>query len=451
MNMEVPDQAQNFHDLDLEEIRGKISLLDKWREIFSYPGLRINNNTALQIQAGLSTEQPEEEARSGQYQGQGLVAPRRLCSVPNLSIISSASGGFPISPAMATKLRQSLFGNTVSVFSTDWEQACFRVHRPSSHLTFLKASKGGARTVQMVVQSFIIKHLLFPKGRDGNPHGLSALGPQEQGRGLARALASILWTAGADQRATICLITKDSYVASTPDYHGNDFTEWLRLFELSEKEATEKFIYDHLQCFQGEGSPGIILFLYSLVFSRSFESLQTDLDSSTSHLLQPHAGGFLCRQAAVNLMLTGRASPQVFNGRQEEPSGEMLHGIQARSEVGYLQWGKDPSENHRAQVGSMLQTPRFPVWLCNISGNYSVLFSTNRQLVADWKVERVFGLHLYNGQITQLTVDTHAHLWESTSWHEAGRPGRLCSPLEMAIRTKWMDASIHWDGPAPSI
>lgn len=55
-----------------------------------------------QNQAGLSTEQPEEEAGSGQYQGQGQVAPRRLCSVPNLSIISSASGGFPISPAMAT-------------------------------------------------------------------------------------------------------------------------------------------------------------------------------------------------------------------------------------------------------------------------------------------------------------------------------------------------------------
>ncbi|KAB0396598.1 hypothetical protein E2I00_012745, partial [Balaenoptera physalus] len=52
-------------------------------------------------------------------------------------------------------------------------------------------------------------------------------------------------------------------------------------------------------------------------------------------------------------------------------------------------------------VGSMLRTPKLPIWLCNINGNYSVLFSTNRQLLSDWKVERLFDLYFYSGQPVQ--------------------------------------------------
>lgn len=49
----------------------------------------------------------------------------------------------------------------------------------------------------------------------------------------------------------------------------------------------------------------------------------------------------------------------------------------------------------------MLKTPKLPVWLCNINGNYSVLFSTNRQLLSDWKVEHLFDLYFYSGQPAQ--------------------------------------------------
>lgn len=65
------------------------------------------------------------------------------------------------------------------------------------------------------------------------------------------------------------------------------------------------------------------------------------------------------------------------------------------------------------QVGSMLKTPRFPIWLCSINGNYSILFSTNRQLLSDWKMERLFDLHFLSGQPSQkkpvlLTVGEHS-------------------------------------------
>ncbi|XP_006868062.1 PREDICTED: protein FAM188B2-like [Chrysochloris asiatica] len=420
MDMKVLDQEQSSQELDLEEITRKISFLDKWREIFSYPSLGANNTTPQGQHLAqnhednhLSADETEDGTGIPQPKGQGHMPSNSFCSIPKPSIISSKVGGFPISLAMATKLRQNLFGNTTHLFSYDWKRAYFKFHKPFSDLAFaLEMGKGGARGIQMAVQVFIIKYLLFTrKGKDGNIHSLNEISKKEQEQVLAKALAGILWAAGAAQKATICLLTKDTCVDSTPDYSRDDFTERLQLFEFLEKDATEKFIYDHLQCFSEEGCHGVILFLYSLLFSRTFERLQKDLDVSTTHLLQPNVGGFLCRQAVLNMILTGRASPNVFNGCQNGSSQEVLHGVLARSEVGYLRWGKDTSEGDRlSQVGSMLKTPKLPIWLCNINGNYSALFSTNMQLLSDWKMERLFDLYFYSSQPSQkkpvhLTID----------------------------------------------
>uniref|UniRef100_A0A667IA54 Ubiquitin carboxyl-terminal hydrolase MINDY n=2 Tax=Lynx canadensis TaxID=61383 RepID=A0A667IA54_LYNCA len=456
--MQVSDQEQSSRELDLEEITRKISFLDKWREIFSYRGLGTNNATPQNHDGNhVSADETENATGIPQPRGQGHLPSSSLCSIPKPSIISSKSAGSPISLAMATKLQQSLFGNTIHVFSYDWKKAYFRFHDPFSDLAFtLEVGKGGARSIQMAVQGFIIKDLLFTrKGKDCNFHSLCAVSKQEQEQALAAALAGILWAAGAAEKATVCLVTEHTYVTSSPDYSGDDFTERLQLFELLEKEATEKFIYDHLQCFKEEGGHGVILFLYSLIFSRTFERLQKDLDASSTHLLQPHAGGFLCRQAVLNMILTGRASPNVFNGCQKGKSQEILHGVLTRSDVGYLWWGKDTSEDDRlSQVGSRLKTPKLPIWLCNINGNFSVLFSTNRQLLSDWKVERRFDLYFYGGQPpqkkpVQLTVDTHSHHWERNQPGDGHVAGRRFSPVEMLIRTKWREATINWNGTIP--
>ncbi|XP_023411192.2 inactive ubiquitin carboxyl-terminal hydrolase MINDY-4B [Loxodonta africana] len=458
MDREVSGQEQCSQKLDLEEITRKISFLDKWREIFSYHRLGANNTTPQNHEGNhLPADETEDVTGILHPKGQGHLPSNSLCSIPNPSIISSKLNGVPISLAMVMKLRQSLFGNTAHIFSYDWKKAYFKFREPFSDLAFaLEVGKGGARGIQMAVQASIIKYLLFTrKGKDGNIHSLREISKREQEQALATVLAGILWAAGAAQKATICLVTEDTYVASTPDYSRDDFTERLQLFEFLEKEATEKFIYDHLQCFRGEGSHGVILFLYSLLFSRTFERLQKDLDVTTTHLLQPNAGGFLCRQAVLNMILTGRASPNVFNGCQKGSFQEVLHGVLARSDVGYLQWGRGTLKGDRlSQVGSMLKTPTLPIWLCNINGNYSVLFSTNRQLLSDWKMERLFDLYFYSSQPFQeklghLTIDTHSHPWEKDQHEDKHGAEQRFSPVEMTIRTKWREATINWNGAVP--
>ncbi|CAO2613081.1 Inactive ubiquitin carboxyl-terminal hydrolase MINDY-4B [Lemmus lemmus] len=106
------------------------------------------------------------------------------------------------------------------------------------------------------------------------------------------------------------------------------------------------------------------------------------------------------------------------------------------------------------QVGSMLKTPTYPIWLCNLNGNYSILFCTNRQLLSDWKMEHVFDLHFYSGQPSQkkpmrLTIDTHSHHWEGEHREDKHGLGRRFSPVEMAIRTKWREATVNWNGASP--
>ncbi|KAL6053795.1 hypothetical protein STEG23_030617, partial [Scotinomys teguina] len=233
---------------------------------------------------------------------------------------------------------------------------------------------GGAQSIQMAVQGSIIKHFLFSReGKDCNLHSLCNLSQREQDQTLAAVLADILWTAGAAQKAVICFVPGDIHSTPILDYSIDNFIERLRLFEFSEKEAAEKFIYDHLQC------------------------------------------------AVINMILTGKASPNVFNGYEKGKSEETLHGVLTRSDVGYLQWNKDTPEGDRLlQVGSMLKTPTFPIWLCNVNGKYSTLFCTDRQLLSDWKMERVFDLHFYSGQPSQkkpahLTIVTELNNKESIS------------------------------------
>uniref|UniRef100_A0A674I6K2 MINDY family member 4B n=1 Tax=Terrapene triunguis TaxID=2587831 RepID=A0A674I6K2_9SAUR len=320
-----------------------------------------------------------------------------------------------------------LFGNTFHVFSYEWKKSCFKFHAPYSDLSYaLEAEKGGARAILMAVQVYIIKYCLFVRNREENIplQSLCEISQTEQENTLAESLRDILWTAGEGRKATVCLVTTDTYFTPNIDYKVDNLTERLQLFEFFGKEAAQKFICDHIQCFKGEGSHGVILFLYSLLFSRTLE----------------------------------RASPHVFNGFQKFDSEggvqELLHGVLARSDVGYLHWNKEEVEHYRPlQVGSMLKTPKLPIWLCNINGTYSVLFSTNRLLLSDWKMEHIFDLYLYNGQPSQkktvhLTVDTHSHHWEKNHCEESDPEKRFPS-VEMAIRTKWEGAAINWNGTVP--
>ncbi|XP_051778515.1 inactive ubiquitin carboxyl-terminal hydrolase MINDY-4B [Erpetoichthys calabaricus] len=385
-------------------------------------------------------------------------------AIPKYLVAPSNLGGVPITMGMAVELRNILFGSTFHIFNFEWKKSHFKFREPYSELSYaLEAERGGSRAIQMVVQANIIKYLLFTRNNvmeNTNLQRLCEISQKDQEKSLASALTDILWAAGECQQAIICLVTNDSYFSPNKDYKTDNFTERIQLFTFQDKEDTWKFIYGNIQCFKDEGSHGVILFLYSLIFSRTIDRLKEDLDFTTPHLLTLSLGNFVCRQALLNLMMTGKASPNVFNGNllYDDQGNQLPHplrGVLTRCDVGYLHWNRDQLEQDRLpRVGSMLKTPKLPIWLCNINGTYSVLFSTNCSLLSDWKMEHLFELYFYNGQPSQkktvvLTIDTHSHHWEEG--HHEGEVDieKRFPSVEMTIRTKWEGAAIDWNGTVP--
>ncbi|KAL7990919.1 hypothetical protein Chor_014349 [Crotalus horridus] len=389
MDKEASSEVCSSVQMELEEISSKIADLDKWRKIFNVRGLEISHRPFQKYQDCKCDNDKEDASGTSQNKNpseQSRFPFNTLYSIPKAVIVSSDLGGHPISLEMAL---------------------------------------GGATEIQMAVQVHIMKHFLFVQNKEENIslQSISEISLKEQEKTLTTALADILWTAGESQRATICFITDDTSIAANVEYEVDHFTEqyfvltgikplyghtvdlnisWqVHLFEFVEKETMQHFILDHIHCLNSEGSHGVILFLYSLLFSRTFERLQRDLDFTTIHLLQWRHGDISCRQ-----------------------------------------------------VGSMLKTPKLPIWLCNINETYSILFSLNRLLLSDWKMEHLFDLYFYKGKTSQkktvhLTIDTHSHHWEENHCVDNRDPHKRVPSLEMAIRTKWEGAAISWNGTAP--
>ncbi|XP_068001780.1 inactive ubiquitin carboxyl-terminal hydrolase MINDY-4B [Melanerpes formicivorus] len=381
----------------LEEIASRISDLNKWRDIFSFHGLEISNGAHQPGRGNTGDGTPAAG------EPRGLQPPDPSCAIPVPLLVPVDAGGQPISLDMAMGLRKLLLGKVSHVFSCEWTKAHFRFRQPCSDLAYgLEADKGGTRAILMAVQAHIIRHLLFGRNTaETHLERLQGVGRGEQGEALAAALTELLWAAGGGGRATVCLVTTATHFVPCGDYRADSFTERIQLFEFWEKAAAQEFISDHINCFRGKGSHGVILFVYSLLFSRTLERVQEDLKGTATPLLKLSLGSISCTQVCPGL-----------------------------------------------------RTPQVPIWLCSLCGRHGVLFSTNSLLLSCWRAERVFHLHFYNGQQeqikpTQLTIDTHSHHWEEDQREDTSSPGKRRPPVEMAIRTKWAGATVSWNGTEP--
>ncbi|XP_051874605.1 inactive ubiquitin carboxyl-terminal hydrolase MINDY-4B [Pristis pectinata] len=469
MNNELGNQESRFSEHDLDVITSKIGNLSKWRDIFSQQGLQFKDTVVKKCQDSRKGEEDSEDGAGAPQSSSAkpyghLVTFNLPYSVPKTFLGSPSLGGLPITLEEAVALRKILFGTTFQLFNYEWKKSHFRFRDPYSDLSYaLEAERGGTRSIQMAVQAYILKHLLFTRSSEMEDHDdkcLLEVSQKDQEKALAAALSDILWTAGEGVQSFVCLVTTECYIAPAVNYKIDSYTERLQLFNFTDKAKLQQFVTEQIHCFKGEGSHGVILFLYSLLFSRTLEKLHKDMDHTTSHLLQLSLGNFTCRQALINLMLTGRASPNVFNGDlQYDDQGALLkdpqHGILARSDVGYLYWNRHELDHDKLpQVGSMLKTPKLPIWLCNINNTFSVLFSTKRQLLSDWKMEHLFDLYFYTGQPSQrkavtLTIDTHSHHWEEGMHETEDDPEKRFPSVLMTIRTKWEGAAIDWNGTVP--
>lgn len=78
-----------------------------------------------------------------------------------------------------------------------------------------------------------------------------------------------------------------------------------------------------------------------------------------------------------------------------------------------LYWSKydEDAHWHKQELGSMLRTPKVPVWLMYLNRRFALVFCTNVNLLNNWIYENYFQLHIYSGLKKQeqpciISIDT---------------------------------------------
>eukprot|EP00928_Gymnodinium_smaydae_P046987 TRINITY_DN31330_c0_g1_i1.p1 TRINITY_DN31330_c0_g1~~TRINITY_DN31330_c0_g1_i1.p1 ORF type:complete len:524 (-),score=17.32 TRINITY_DN31330_c0_g1_i1:260-1831(-) len=136
-------------------------------------------------------------------------------------------------------------------------------------------------------------------------------------------------------------------------------------------------------------SGGVPLFLYSVLATHGVDSVREVADVPTE-VSMVAAHGY-CSQEAVNLMLTGEATSNVFDGTKtlggsESSDKVTLRGIatEKRPRIGFLSLFEAFGS---LEVGSSLKDPDWPVWVIHAESHYSVLFSGEPEGTRDMSIK----------------------------------------------------------------
>nr|XP_022344132.1 inactive ubiquitin carboxyl-terminal hydrolase MINDY-4B-like isoform X2 [Crassostrea virginica] len=366
-------------------------------------------------------------------------------------------GGTPISVHSATLVREIIHGSAVHSFCREWKKSSFIFQDSTSPYPWgLQTQRCGSRGLILAVQAYVIKQLIFDREYISNILAQNALKPNEfeRKRALINALCEILWKAGEGKRCCVCLLQDQRSYPQDYRLRDDNVTEYVVLFEFKKFTDLSAFMRRNIEEFTSDKSPGCILFLYSLVLSASIFKLKEEMliTNETSHKLLSDREE--CKQALFNLIITGHACHYLHNGNLVySQNGNLLatplRGIQERSEIGFLFWDKGENDDNRTEVGSMLKTPKKPLWLSLVNGQPGLLFSTNLDLVSDWRVETRFILHYYTGlpgmPACPLHIETRfgRNALGRTKLHRRQQEENV-PQLERCIMTKWYGAAVDW-------
>ncbi|KAG7400242.1 hypothetical protein PHYBOEH_006580 [Phytophthora boehmeriae] len=139
-------------------------------------------------------------------------------------------------------------------------------------------------------------------------------------------------------------------------------------------------------------SHGVINFTFSVLRTKGVAAVREEMDDPSNAL----TGAFgHCTQELLNLLLTGSAVSNVFDG--SVPMGDTglyLQGISGRARVGYL---TQLEALRYCRVGSYYKSPQFPVWVIGSSSHFSVGFALDVRVCEEsasaqlfQRVQRVF-------------------------------------------------------------
>ncbi|KAF7458737.1 UIM domain- and EF hand domain-containing protein [Cryptosporidium felis] len=161
-----------------------------------------------------------------------------------------------------------------------------------------------------------------------------------------------------------------SSFASGEDYYFVEYENILDVYNFYSRRLESGI-------FKKPGS--LISFVLTVVRSRTLEAVMSDMDDSAAPLIGIFGH---CSQELVNLLITGSAVSNVFDGTktldfgtlQGTPASLSLKGIQKKSLIGYL------TEHEALQyctVGINYKFPLLPIWVIINKNHYKCSFTFN--------------------------------------------------------------------------
>ncbi|KAJ0512390.1 putative EF-hand domain pair, deubiquitinating enzyme MINDY-3/4 domain-containing protein [Helianthus annuus] len=317
------------------------------------------------------------------------------------------SSGEELALEQAHQLFSMVFGNEVSKgILAQWSNQGIRFSPDEETSMGLVQHEGGPCGVLAAIQAFVLKYLLFfpqelvkdgsktpiisvskrlQETQDSATNIFGSLTEETKSRALVRSMGEILFLCGNNNSATIASLkvldheiegkdqsTKDEIVARSLDglsiESGGDLQKALKVTTFTSLSSAMQRLEEIIPIFRSR--MGALLFLLSALLSRGLETVQADRDDPTQPLVTAPFGH--ASQEIVNLLLSGMAVANVFDGKMDLGGGMFVKGILTPVEVGFLTLLE--SLNF-CKVGQSLKSPKWPIWVIGSESHYTVLFA----------------------------------------------------------------------------
>lgn len=204
---------------------------------------------------------------------------------------------------------------------------------------------------------------------------------------LAEALASLLVLMRRGVGDDVRIVLLDGVNADQLDLSAVRFTETvLSISGATEDAATSivaRVVLHNMAAFRR--ASGVMSFVCSVLRTKTVARVRDEMDDRDATLTAQFGH---CGQELLNLLLTGRAVSNVFDG--SVPMGDtglMLRGVQQRARVGYL---TQLEALRYCQVGSFYKTPEVPIWVVGSASHFSVGFALDAAVCRESPSEALF-------------------------------------------------------------
>eukprot|EP01041_Mallomonas_annulata_P008984 gene8984-18593_t len=337
----------------------------------------------------------EEKAKKGTAQSLNSQA------IPIVN--ENTAADWVIDDKMATNLRNIIANSSLPKDDLNrWYLQGFTICSSISY--GLRQVHGGPCGILASVQAELLREVLFHNNVSKGLRDIPVISKDDFNVYLTMALTKILFRASAS--GNVHIVVANSILHTSDSYKG------LLVKTFSSEETLQLFLKNNI--FMFEFPSGCILFLLSLILTRQVDVIKTDMDDSTNSLLAQYGH---CTQELVNLLLTGRATSNVFNGHIStggsssgsgsggsggmSSSSSSSHvvtttdnndnnngvggggegynckGVLQRNSIGYL---SHLEAMRYVQVGSYYKIPLVPIWVIGSASHFTVLFSTSTQV-----------------------------------------------------------------------